>query len=102
MTTLAAKIFRMCLTSHLDAPFGANLAPGNSAAELAREFNDGLAGLLRSLSDEAAGGGTGIPLHSLLAEVWMRAGDDQHLKAATGKTRQEWLGAPLWCAYTGA
>lgn len=93
---LAAKIFRMCLTAHLDAPFGANLAPGNSADALAREFNDGLAGLLRSLDDEAAGRGVGIPLHALLSETWTLAGDDVHLTTATGKNRQEWLAAPLW------
>jgi len=96
MTALAAKIFHMCLTAHLDAPWGGNLAPGHSADVLAREFNDGLAGLLRSLTDEAAGRVAGLAIHDLLSEVWTRAGDDQHLKTATGKTRQEWLATPLW------
>lgn len=86
MTTLAAKIFHMCLTAHLDAPFGANLAPGNSADVLAREFNDGLAGLLRSLVDEAAGGRAGVTLFHLLSEVWTRPDDDRHLST------------PLWDA----
>lgn len=102
MTALAAKVVHMCLTARLEAPFGANLAPGQSADVLAREFRGGLAALLQSLADEAAGRCAGFAIHGLLMEVWTRPGDDRHLKTATGKTRQEWLDMPLWEAASTA
>ncbi len=101
MTMLAAKVFRMSLLDRLEAPHGGNLAACASADVLARESRDGVAGLLRELEDEASDANERGRVHAFslcetLMSVWTARGDDQHLKNATGKTRQEWLDAPLW------
>jgi hypothetical protein len=98
---LAAKIFHMCLLAQLELPYGGNLVPGQSADVLAREFHDGVAGLLRILEDESRDSierdrPYTLSLHQMLMEVWVSPDDARHLKAATGKTRDEWLAAPLW------
>ncbi|MBK3780180.1 hypothetical protein G3A43_07910 [Paraburkholderia aspalathi] len=98
---LAAKIFRLCLLTQLELPYGGNLVPSQSADVLAREFHDGVAGLLRILEDESRDSLERdrpymLSLHQMLMEVWVSPADTRHLKAATGKTRAEWLAAPLW------
>jgi hypothetical protein len=99
MAQLAAKLFRMCLTARLETPHADFLAAGNSAVVLSRELRDGLPGLLRVLEAEAHDPGhTDGPfsLHRMLMEAWTSRDDNRHLKMATGRTREEWLGAPLW------
>jgi hypothetical protein len=99
MTALAAKVFRMALFYRLDAPYGGNVTPGNSAEVLARELRDGIPGLLRVLAEEAQGlADVNHPfsLHHMLMEAWTAKDDDQHLKNATGKSRDEWLRLPFW------
>ncbi|KVP75227.1 hypothetical protein WJ96_05580 [Burkholderia ubonensis] len=96
-----AKLFQPALPNRLDAPFGANLTAGISAETLAREFREGLTGLLNTLAAEAAdsderGRPNAFSLCQLLMEVWTAPDDDHHLKTARGKTREEWLAAPIW------
>ncbi|KWU26311.1 hypothetical protein [Burkholderia cenocepacia] len=105
MTRLAAKVFRMVLVEHLEAPYGGNLAAGASAEVLAREFREGVPALLTLLAREASGSTDGdypTSLSRLLMEVWTARDDDGHLKNATGKTRKEWLDAPLWSVTVSA
>ncbi len=101
MTMLAAKVFRMCLVDRLEAPFGGNVAAGVSAEVLARVFREGLPGLLRALDEEANDPNERDRVHvfsifETLMAVWTSPGDDRHLEVATGKSRDEWLAAPLW------
>ncbi|MBN3760897.1 hypothetical protein [Burkholderia sp. Ac-20365] len=101
MTMLAARAFRAALIGRLELPFGGNVAAGTSAEALAREFHDGTVGLLRVLEEESIdtnerGRCAQFSLCSMLMECWTAKGDDAHLKAATGRTRHEWLAAPLW------
>ncbi|MEX3983786.1 hypothetical protein AB4Y45_32910 [Paraburkholderia sp. EG287A] len=101
MTAPAAKVFRMALLYRLEAPYGGNLAAGNSADVLARELRDGIPGLLRVLEAESEGNvdaNHAFSLIHMLTEAWTAKGDDQHLMNATGKTREEWLRSPFWHA----
>ncbi len=97
---LAAKVFLMCLEARLNAPFGGNLAPGNAGERLAREFREGLGGLMDALAQEAADPNErdrmGFSLNETLLCVWVTEKDSQDLQMATGRTRQQWLDAPLW------
>lgn len=102
---LSAKIFRLALLDCLERPHGGNLVACDSAAILAREFRDGVAGLLCVLAEE--GNDTDerrrpypFSLSQMLMEVWTTPRDEVHLKNATGRTRRQWLDAPLWAFAT--
>lgn len=102
MTMLAAKVFLMCLADRLNAPFGGNLAPGYAGERLAREFREGLSGMMSLLEQEAADTNERgrvqhyLSLNAMLMSVWVTEKDSQDLKIATGRTRQQWLDAPIW------